>query len=279
MRLPWYQAPAGRYYNEEAREIAPGDVGQGPYLVLLQEAMAAWQKVVPVTFVETGTGTRIELVIVGRTDYGSTGEREGSGMFTWVFEGDEPHEIHVDLNAGFSQTKWYNIALQDVGHAMGLDFSGDGGSAMHIEAVENGTRNELTAQDIEAARALYGTSPGAHGGDDTLNGGAGSDTLRGGDGDDALLGGSGDDTLTGGSGNDRLWGQDGNDRVEGGGGHDLAVAETDPPSEVIEAGRRQHALDPVGELSNSAASHPSLLPSCGFGDSMIGDFGWDFNSP
>ena len=59
----------------------------------------------------------------------------------------------------------------------------------------------------------------------------------------------------------------------------LAVAETDSPSEVIEVGRRQHALDSIGELSNSAASHPSLLPSCGFGDSMIGDFGWDFNDP
>ena len=57
----------------------------------------------------------------------------------------------------------------------------------------------------------------------------------------------------------------------------LPVVEPGFPSEVIEYRGRQHALDLVGELSNSAASHPSLLLSCGFGDSMIGDFGWDFN--
>ena len=57
----------------------------------------------------------------------------------------------------------------------------------------------------------------------------------------------------------------------------LSMAETDSPSEVIEYSGRQHALDLVGELSNSAASHSSLLPSCEFGDSMIGDFVWDFN--
>ena len=57
-------------------------------------------------------------------------------------------------------------------------------------------RDQLTADDIAAARSLWGLPGGGferHGtpGDDHLAGSAGDDILAGGEGDDTLVGGSG----------------------------------------------------------------------------------------
>lgn len=105
------------------------------------------------------------------------------------------------------------------------------------------SRTRLTADDIAAARSLWGLPGGGfehHGtpgndyfvgeaggdalygydGDDTLLGGAGNDFLYGGAGNDTLNGGAGNDTLVGHLGDDRLYGGAGNDRLAGGAGDD-----------------------------------------------------------
>lgn len=56
-------------------------------------------------------------------------------------------------------TNFYQVALHEIGHTLGLDHSSDPRAVMYATAY--GPRNtDLNASDIAAIRALYGTKPG-----------------------------------------------------------------------------------------------------------------------
>ena len=67
----------------------------------------------------------------------------------WV---DDPN----DTMAGFD---FFTVALHELGHSLGLGHSTVDGSVM--EAIYDGTRRTLTADDIAGIQALYGAAPAA----------------------------------------------------------------------------------------------------------------------
>lgn len=101
-------------------------------------------------------------------------------------------------------------------------------SAEKGKSVVSGSQSVLTVTNIDGAvllgdsKAGMLTSPGAHGGLDTLYGGDGDDYLESGDGNDVLVGGRGDDIIDGSAGNDSYFyfEGDGTDTVVDCGGHD-----------------------------------------------------------
>jgi len=68
---------------------------------------------------------------------------------TWV---DDPNDDPLDIGFDF-----FTVALHEIGHALGLNHSFVSGSVM--EAVYDGSRRSLTADDIEGIIALYGPVP------------------------------------------------------------------------------------------------------------------------
>ena len=169
--------------------------------------------------------------------------------------------------------QFHNTILHEIGHAIGIGHSNRSHQVMSggIENNQGDTpywhtwyRQPLQADDIAAARALYGPpeaaspppappTPSTPGidlvalpapavripapermsgdyqwgtrGADTLRGGEGADNVYGDSGNDALLGRGGDDFIDAGPGNDKVWGEDGNDGILGGIGNDLVYGQ------------------------------------------------------
>lgn len=115
----------------------------------------------------------------------------------------------------------YQTVLHEVGHAIGIDHSDRVGVLMSGPDEDGDgtpytyygdTRPSLAADDIAAARRLYGPAHGSPTPADTQY----TNTIVGTPGVDRLYGGSGNDVLTGGAGRDLLAGGDGNDLLIGG---------------------------------------------------------------
>ena len=219
------------------REDAVGSSLTGDWRDVVREAMRAWENVCGVRFVEVAdnpdANVRIGWKPAVPTDpiFGSDGPGNVLGT-TWSwYQGNAIHEqaVTFDPAEAWTSTMFYDTALHELGHMLGIDHSDVrdvvlSGLPRTPYANQPG-RDQLRADDIAAARALWGPPEpsGTRGtpGNDTLSGSAGDDVLNGGGGDDALLGGAGDDSILGGPGSDRLWGQDGNDTLRGGDGADI----------------------------------------------------------
>ena len=100
-----------------------------------------------------GTGT------IGLTSY-----RYSTGAVS-VFANDtmvrleDPSELAVTAAGGYSGTgaTLYQVALHEIGHALGLAHSSDPNSVMY--GVVSGSNQDLNAGDIAGMQAIYGTTP------------------------------------------------------------------------------------------------------------------------
>ena len=200
------------------------------------------------------------------------------GRSTDVLDGNEA-AIAIDVDEyGFAwfgtphlsnleAVQFHNTILHELGHAIGIGHSDRTHQVMSGDHPGDTPywhtwyRQPLQADDIAAARALYGppeaaspppapstpgidlvalaepavqiSLPGRTAGEnewgtrgaDTLRGGEGADNVYGDSGNDALLGRGGDDFIDAGPGNDKVWGEDGNDGVLGGIGNDLVYGQ------------------------------------------------------
>ena len=202
---------------------------------IVREAIAAWEAVCGIDFVEVADSPSANIRI-GWQPYSDSDGPGGKGGIAWTWQngGITTHVgIVFDPSDPWNDETFYDIALHEIGHAMGIDHSDVYNAVMSgpppTPYADQIGRDQLTPDDIAAAQALYGSPYGGTPGDDFTIGSARDDDLRGGRGNDTLVGNLGDDTLRGGPGDDRLVGDEmdidaiagGDDRLLGGTGNDL----------------------------------------------------------
>ena len=274
----------------------------------IEDAMDRWEDVCGVRFVHSGSADA-ELYI-GRAALSATfqGIVKPFNDFGFVNVGSYGTATNALL---LIDDGWlyrypnfiYDVALHELGHAIGLAHSNVEGAVMsgtssgtsYLRVTATPWREQLTYDDILGAQALYGAPnlpatnsrdniEGTRGADrvDALGGndfvftGAGNDTVDGGPGSDWLEGGNGNDSLYGGpnggapdmvagqAGNDRLFGGSGNDRLWGGGGNDTLDGGDDGDSALDGGAGRDRIYGGAGDdFLNGGAGSDTLTGGAG----------------
>ncbi|MEM7169312.1 MAG: matrixin family metalloprotease [Pseudomonadota bacterium] len=184
-----------------------------------------------------------------------TGENQGTGGILAEAYFPKFGDIHYNSNVNWGNTQLYRTSLHEIGHSIGLRHETNVPSIM--APIDNPSINELQADDIAGARAIYGADPNGgsqlasldydlpndqvnleinrdvqaasgtnnvnltgNGLNNLLGGSNGKNTISGGGGRDDISGYGGNDRLLGGGSGDDLDGGSGNDILEGGSGAD-----------------------------------------------------------
>ncbi len=201
------------FTNDSLREQKLGLSLTEDFREIVREAMDAWERVSGVRFREVADHPDNNIRI-GWAEYidgpGNLAGTESRWLWTGSFGQTVKSVIVFDLTESWNSTNFYDVALHELGHAMGISHSDLPNQVM--SGNRPGTtpyfyqpgRDVLQPDDIAAARALWGTTPpeptqGTVGttGADSLFGGEGNDTIRGNFGNDLINGGDGDDVLAG----------------------------------------------------------------------------------
>ena len=181
------------------------------YRNLVREAMDAWERVSGVRFREVADDPDNDIRIGWSAEsdglYGTLGVAT-----TWTSTGSFGRTLkvalHFDLADRHDLTQFYDTALHEVGHAIGIDHSNVPGVVMSGTPTtpyhDQPGRDVLQPDDIAAAQALWGVTPS--GPSRTLTGTVYAETLTGGDGNDTIRGNFGNDLINGGKGDDLLAG-------------------------------------------------------------------------
>ena len=218
------------------REDALGFKLSENYRNVVRQAMNAWEAVCGVNFVEVSDSKEANVRIGWQPRDADDPRYESDGPggfwgFTWSWWWSPQLEVFeqavvFDPLESWDNTSFYDIALHELGHVLGIDHSDVPNTVMSGPPFTSYTyqsgRNQLTDDDIAAAREIWGSPRGTGTlGDDRLSGTNGDDFINGRAGNDTLYGSFGNDTLYGGLGNDSLYGQKDNDLLAGQAGHDL----------------------------------------------------------
>ena len=181
------------------------------YRNLVREAMDAWERVSGVRFREVADDPDNDIRIGWSAEsdglYGTLGVAT-----TWTSTGSFGRTLkvalHFDLADRHDLTQFYDTALHEIGHAIGIDHSNVPGVVMsgtpNSPYHDQPGRDVLKPDDIAAAQALWGVAPSGPG--RTLTGTVYAETLAGGDGNDTIRGNFGNDVINGGKGDDLLAG-------------------------------------------------------------------------
>ena len=197
--------------SDTAREGVLGYKLSEAYREIVREAMDAWERVCGVRFREVADSPDNDIRIGWAEDGDGRGNFWGwewRWWYTGSFGRTVKSAIGFDTAEAWNDTNFYDIALHEVGHAIGIHHSDLSGVVMsgpprtpyHNEP----GRNELQPDDIAAAQALWGVTPS--GPSRTLTGTVYAETLTGGDGNDTIKGNFGNDLINGGDGDDDLAG-------------------------------------------------------------------------
>ena len=168
--LTWSYARSNSGTNAET---AFSSFLSGRYEADVERALARWESVSGVDFVRVedradrvadiriGFG-QLDGNAIGEAAYSSIGGTLQPGVVVRM-EDPKPATYKIGPNgnlvfAGYT-ANFYQVVLHEIGHAMGLDHSSDPSAALHDTA--GGARNtDLNANDIAAARTLFGSRPG-----------------------------------------------------------------------------------------------------------------------
>jgi hypothetical protein len=143
---------------------------------VIEQAMSSWAAVSGVTFQAVSNSATADITF-GWGDFGTASsnmigdtmllQSSGLGQPGSVVRLEDPAEtaLYTDANANLAYANTgdatlYQVALHEVGHALGLSDTSDPGSAMYYSL---GTSNRaLDATDIAAVQAVYGTPTHPH---------------------------------------------------------------------------------------------------------------------
>ena len=247
---------------------------------LVRQAMDAWEDVCGVRFMEAAETPEVNVRIGFQWLFESDGPGGTLGVtHTQYFPGviDE-QTVVFDPNEAWDSESFYDVALHELGHVLGIDHSNveevvmsgtSGGTAYHDQP----GRDQLQPDDIAAAQRLWGSgstpppppppppeppvvpepTPGHNPvfgtpADEYLLGTEGNDVMSGGAGYDVVVGKGGDDILIGGPDGSTLFGQAGADTFVFSGGQnwfmDFDASEGDQIAGVnrgyLDANANQH---------------------------------------
>lgn len=208
----------------------------GGYIVELRQAFDDWDAEIALDFQEVASEAAADIVV----EFQNTGQ-PWDGLWTGTFDGAGNFisgTITFDSADSWNASKFYVVALHELGHGLGLDHPADPDVLMAPLVTVSG----LTSWDIHGAQLIYGPeSPSATfsngpdvvqlpatggtwdamGGDDIIYGSTAAETIFGNTGDDIILGHQGADTINGGGGDDSLYVEVGVDTsIDGGAGWD-----------------------------------------------------------
>ncbi|MFD9942879.1 matrixin family metalloprotease [Nonomuraea sp. NPDC059023] len=144
------------------------DVSEADQRAALRAAFDRWAAVTNLTFTEVGNNGQIRIAWAAR-DHGDGFPFDGQGsVLAHCFYpppngGDIAGDCHFDedetwsVNVPPSGFDLYTVALHEIGHGLGLAHSADNNAVMFPSY--QGVRRELSDDDIQGIRSIYGARP------------------------------------------------------------------------------------------------------------------------
>jgi Ca2+-binding RTX toxin-like protein len=232
----------------------------GNFLNDLYAAFDQWEAAANIRFLQVNDGGGVigEDMVADIRVTGYTDEENGVAAAAFLPVANDP--AAGDMTFDSAEGNWWNsanffqVAMHEIGHAIGLEHSSDGIAVMNAQFNGN-PHSELQPDDIAGAQAIYGTPnpseqliyelPGSVldlnivdqvglGAELTVTGNGLNNTISGSAFVEVLLGEGGNDSLGGGGGNDTLDGGLGTDTLSGGPGDDTYRITADANDTIVE---------------------------------------------